>query len=74
MKIQEYKDIKVSENASLILELEREFDVHELAGKLISLMKQNEKNEEDLNLLWALESAGVDNWEGYDDAMDSLRD
>jgi hypothetical protein len=29
---------------------------------------------EDSDTLSALEEAGVDNWEGYDDAMDILRD
>lgn len=28
----------------------------------------------DQNKLYALEGAGVDNWEGYDDAMQSIED
>jgi hypothetical protein len=33
-----------------------------------------EEIEEDLNLLSALQGAGVDNWEGYDFAIQSLPD
>lgn len=28
----------------------------------------------DANKLYALEAGGVDNWEGYDDAMEAMRD
>jgi hypothetical protein len=28
----------------------------------------------DRNKLWALEACGVDNWEGYDDAMQALEE
>ncbi len=35
--------------------------------------KELEKTEESLAKLNALERAGVDNWEWYDDAMESLQ-
>ena len=36
------------------------------------LRTENEKLKEELKLLYALQSAGVDNWEGYEIALESL--
>jgi len=43
--------------------------------KMVKISKEEYKHLlEDSDTLSALEEAGVDNWEGYDDAMDILRD
>ena len=43
--------------------------------EMVKISKEEYKHLlEDSDTLSALEEAGVDNWEGYDDAMDILRD
>lgn len=55
-------------NKSLMIAVcQRLLDRGELEEK-----EQAEKDAEDLLKLRALEAAGVDNWEGYDHAMDIL--
>ena len=43
------------------------------APKQIKLAAENKVLNEKLELLDALEAAGVDNWEGYDEAIEILR-
>ncbi len=43
--------------------------------KFVTITESDYKQlREDQDKLWALETYGVDNWEGYSDAMQSLKD
>lgn len=43
------------------------------APNQINLRAENKRLEKKLQMLDALEAAGVDNWEGYDEALEILR-
>jgi len=46
-------------------------DLYKKAEEKIKILEEeNEEMQEDVNWLRCLESAGVDNWEGYDMAID----
>ncbi|MFJ5151412.1 hypothetical protein ACIQCF_07455 [Streptomyces sp. NPDC088353] len=47
-------------------------DVPALAAEVRRLRARVSEMENDVALLHALEAAGVDNWEGYDDALARL--
>lgn len=48
--------------------------IDSLNDKVHSLGKKLEDNEKDLNLLYHLQAAGVDNWEGYGVACDMMNE
>lgn len=58
-----------SEENGLALEL-----FNELSGKIIVDEKEYDNLWDRYQKLCALEGAGVDNWCGYDDAMDAYRE
>jgi hypothetical protein len=45
---------------------------HEQEQRIIVLLNSNKELKKSDDILTALESAGVDNWEGYEDAMSAF--
>jgi len=48
-------------------------EIEELIEENDELQLDNDELREDSQTLKALEAAGVDNWEGYEDAMENVR-
>lgn len=49
------------------IETKRQYDYARLVeGENANLQDENDKLKKDLKLLYALQAAGVDNWEGYE--------
>lgn len=48
--------------------------IKELKKKISDLEKQLEENEKDIAFLECLRAAGVDNWDGYDEAIQMMKD
>lgn len=44
----------------------------EFEKRLVAIFNENKQAKARLEKLAALEAAGVDNWDGYDEAMESL--
>jgi hypothetical protein len=48
--------------------------IAELLNKIKTLEKQIEEYDEDIQFLDCLRACGVDNWEGYDEALKMMRE
>jgi acyl-CoA reductase-like NAD-dependent aldehyde dehydrogenase len=66
-------DMSLIRDLKLAAEYCDKYTVEELAEYLSQAWKALEEQEGRLAKLYALENGGVDNWDGYDFAMEELR-